>query len=71
MAGLTASITEQGRRADPRIGQGIDRLDTPTLLLDTDASDRNLKRMADFFRDRPAEGKRSRAARCAEGAQSE
>lgn len=54
MAGLTASITEQGRRADPRIGQGIDRLDTPTLLLDIDASDRNLKRMADFFRDRPA-----------------
>lgn len=39
---------------DPRIGQLLDDLDTPTLLLDRSASDRNLERMAEFFRYRPA-----------------
>lgn len=39
---------------DPRIGLPIERLDTPTLLLDRAASDRNLRRMASFFADRPA-----------------
>lgn len=39
---------------DQRIGRSIEELDTPTLLLDRAASDRNLKKMADFFRDRPA-----------------
>lgn len=43
-----------GSNADPRIGQPIDELDTPTLLLDRAASDRNLQTMAAFFRDRPA-----------------
>lgn len=40
--------------SDPRIGRPIDDLDTPTLLLDRAISDRNLKKMADFFRERPA-----------------
>ena len=39
---------------DARIGRAIEELDTPTLLLDRAASDRNLARMAGFFRDRPA-----------------
>jgi len=39
---------------EPRIGQSIEDLDTPTLLLDRAASDRNLAKMAAFFRDRPA-----------------
>ena len=38
----------------PRIGRPVDELDTPTLLLDRAASDRNLAKMAAFFRDRPA-----------------
>lgn len=41
--------------ADPRIGRALDEVDTPALLLDRAASDRNLARMADFFRDRPAQ----------------
>jgi D-serine deaminase-like pyridoxal phosphate-dependent protein len=40
--------------ADPRIGRLLGEIDTPTLLLDRAASDRNLERMAGFFRDRPA-----------------
>jgi D-serine deaminase-like pyridoxal phosphate-dependent protein len=39
---------------DARIGRPIVDLDTPTLLLDRLASDRNLARMAGFFKDRPA-----------------
>jgi D-serine deaminase-like pyridoxal phosphate-dependent protein len=39
---------------DARIGRPITDLDTPTLLLDRAASDRNLARMAAYFRDRPA-----------------
>lgn len=46
--------TYPGSDSDPRIGQPIDELDTPTLLLDRGASDRNLEKMAAFFRDRPA-----------------
>ena len=34
---------------DPRIGRALEDLDTPTLLLDRAASDRNLARMAAFF----------------------
>lgn len=34
------------------IGKPIEDLDTPVLLLDRGASDRNLRRMADFFKDR-------------------
>lgn len=49
MAGIAASNTP-----DPRIGLAVDDLDTPTLLLDRQASDRNLVRMADFFKNRPA-----------------
>ncbi len=40
--------------ADPRIGRVLGEIDTPTLMLDRAASDRNLARMAEFFRDRPA-----------------
>lgn len=39
---------------DPRIGRTLAEIDTPTLMLDRAASDRNLARMAAFFRDRPA-----------------
>lgn len=39
---------------DDRIGRSLDELDTPSLLLDRAASDRNLRRMADFFRSRSA-----------------
>lgn len=39
---------------DSRIGQAVIELDTPTLLLDRAASDRNLAKMAAFFRSRPA-----------------
>lgn len=41
-------------QADPRIGSPVEELDTPTLLLDRAACLRNLKRMAEFFADRPA-----------------
>ena len=34
------------------IGEPIEDLDTPALLLDRGASDRNIRRMAEFFRDR-------------------
>ncbi len=46
--------TDHVRESDSRIGRSISELDTPTLLLDRAASDRNLARMAAFFRDRPA-----------------
>lgn len=39
---------------EPRIGQSVADLDTPTLLLDRAASDRNLAKMAAFFQNRPA-----------------
>ncbi len=37
------------------IGRPIEDLDTPALLLDWPACQRNLRKMADFFRDRPAQ----------------
>ena len=40
--------------SDPRIGRSVADLDTPTLLLDRAASDRNLAKMGAFFQDRPA-----------------
>lgn len=36
------------------IGRPIEDLDTPALLLDREVCDRNLRRMAEFFRDRKA-----------------
>jgi len=39
---------------DPRIGMSLDDLETPSLLLDRAASDRNLQAMARFFDQRPA-----------------
>lgn len=47
MAGMT--IHECVSPDDPRIGLSIEELDTPTLLLDRAASDRNLRKMAAFF----------------------
>jgi D-serine deaminase-like pyridoxal phosphate-dependent protein len=49
MAGITAQ-----RNADSRIGLRVEEIDTPTLLLDRAASDRNLEKMAAYFRNRPA-----------------
>lgn len=40
---------------DPRIGRPLAEVDTPALILDRAACDRNLARMADFFRGRPAQ----------------
>jgi D-serine deaminase-like pyridoxal phosphate-dependent protein len=40
--------------ADPRIGRPLAEIDTPALMLDLPACQRNLARMADFFRNRPA-----------------
>jgi D-serine deaminase-like pyridoxal phosphate-dependent protein len=52
MAGV-ASLQSAGTVSqDARIGQSIEDLDTPTLLLDRAASDRNLAKMAQFFADR-------------------
>ncbi|NLF67788.1 MAG: DSD1 family PLP-dependent enzyme [Candidatus Anammoximicrobium sp.] len=44
------------RTAEPdlRIGRPLSELDTPTLLLDRAASDRNLAQMVNFFHARPA-----------------
>ena len=42
------------QETDLRIGRPVVELDTPTLLLDRAASDRNLAKMAAFFRDRSA-----------------
>lgn len=39
---------------DPRIGQKLADLDSPTLLLDLAAADRNLAKMANYFADRPS-----------------
>jgi len=39
---------------DPRIGRPLADVDTPALILDRAACDRNLARMAEFFRDRAA-----------------
>jgi D-serine deaminase-like pyridoxal phosphate-dependent protein len=41
--------------ADPRIGRPLSDVDTPSLLLDRAACDRNLARMAEFFRGRSAQ----------------
>lgn len=37
------------------IGRPVEDLDTPALLLDWPAAERNLRKMADFFRGRPAQ----------------
>lgn len=52
---LAATLKEDAiRETDPRIGLPLNELDTPMLLLDRAASDRNLSKMAAFFQDRPA-----------------
>lgn len=53
MAGVVAAEVPVSP-ADARLGLAIDELDTPTLLLDRAASDRNLAKMAAFFSDRPS-----------------
>ena len=52
MAGVTSLHSTETISQDARIGQAIEDLDTPTLLLDRAASDRNLAKMAQFFADR-------------------
>ncbi|MCA9062081.1 MAG: DSD1 family PLP-dependent enzyme [Planctomycetaceae bacterium] len=54
MAGMTTQSSTGAESGDCRIGQSVDDLDTPVLLLDRAAGERNLKKMADFFADRPA-----------------
>ena len=58
MAGVNSSRAESESVADPdqdaRIGRAIEEMDTPTLLLDRAASDRNLAKMSCYFRDRPS-----------------
>jgi len=39
----------------PAIGQSIHDLDTPALILDLDASEKNIRHLAAFFADRPAQ----------------
>ncbi|MFN8709555.1 MAG: alanine racemase, partial [Planctomyces sp.] len=41
-------------RVDARIGRSVQEVDTPALMLDRVISDRNLKKMADFFSTRSA-----------------
>ena len=49
-----STLSPRERHAqDARIGRAIEDLDTPTLLLDRAASDRNLARMVGFCRGRP------------------
>ena len=36
------------------IGSSVEQLDTPALLLDVKACDRNLRKMAEYFQDRDA-----------------
>ncbi len=48
MARVTSSPSHRSPN-DSRIGVSIDELDTPTLLLDRGASDRNLAKMSAFF----------------------
>ncbi len=54
MPHATDSETNASQTADPRIGLPLREIDTPSLLLDRAASDRNLARMAAFFQNRPA-----------------
>ena len=60
MAGIDTAIApatttaDAVSAADARIGRRLQELDTPSLLLDRAASDRNLEKMAAFFQDRPA-----------------
>lgn len=57
MAGLTTVAAAEAvpvAADDPRLGLPLEDLDTPALLLDRDACDRNLRRMAEFFAARPA-----------------
>ncbi|MDA0659941.1 MAG: DSD1 family PLP-dependent enzyme [Planctomycetota bacterium] len=49
METITLKSTIARSATDSRIGMNITQLDTPTLLLDRAASDRNLAQMANFF----------------------
>ncbi len=48
------AIIDKRIASDPRIGRPTAEIDTPSLMLDRAACERNLARMAAFFRDRPA-----------------
>ncbi len=48
------AVEEVQTASDPRVGRTLAEVDTPALLLDRAASDRNLVRLAEFFQNRPA-----------------
>ncbi|MDO8904439.1 DSD1 family PLP-dependent enzyme [Hydrogenophaga sp.] len=45
---MTPFSTERWHRAEEWVGHGVAMVDTPALVIDLDAMDRNLARMADF-----------------------
>lgn len=45
---MTPFSSERWRRAEAWVGHGVALVDTPALVIDLDAMDRNLARMADF-----------------------
>lgn len=45
---MTPFSTERWHRAEDWVGHGVAMVDTPALVIDLDAMDRNLARMADF-----------------------
>ena len=49
---MSMTMAMTSAHADPRIGRPLAEVDTPALLLDRAACERNLARMADFFRGR-------------------
>lgn len=51
---MRTAVETSSHSTDVRIGMSIEQLDTPTLLLDGAASDRNLAKMATFFQSRAA-----------------
>jgi D-serine deaminase-like pyridoxal phosphate-dependent protein len=52
---MTSLASDQTVAADhPAVGRPVHEMDTPALLLDIDACDRNLKKMATYFADRKA-----------------
>ena len=54
MSHVASSQPDASQATDPRIGLPLREIDTPALLLDRAASDRNLARLAAFFKNRPA-----------------
>jgi len=49
---MTPFASKRWQRAETWVGQGVATVESPTLVIDLDAMDRNLARMADFARAR-------------------